>query len=95
MIERKDVEYIVNLANLKIDDKDIDTFTKQLGDILAYVEQLDELDTEGVVPTAYTVPMKNVLREDRAKPSMDREKGLANAPDRKGNSFRVPKIIGD
>ncbi|MFW6022381.1 MAG: Asp-tRNA(Asn)/Glu-tRNA(Gln) amidotransferase subunit GatC [Halanaerobiaceae bacterium] len=95
MIEKKDVEYIANLANLKIDDENIDTFTRQIGDILEYVEQLDQLDTDGVVPTAYTVPMKNVLREDKAEPSMDMDKVLQNAPDKKGTQFRVPKIISD
>lgn len=95
MVEKKDIQYIANLANLKIEESDIDTFTRQIGDILEYVEKLDELDTDGVVPTAYTVPMKNVLREDKVEPSMGREKILSNAPDKKEGQFRVPKIMGD
>lgn len=95
MIKKEDIEYIAGLANLKIDDEEIETFTRQLGDILAYVEKLNELDTGGVVPTAYTVPMKNVLREDKVEPSMDRKKVLSNAPDERDGQFRVPKIIGD
>jgi len=82
------------LANLRIDEGDKELFTRQLGDILNYVEKLNELDTEGVIPTAYTVPMKNVLREDRVAPSIPREKALANAPDNVQGQFRVPKIIG-
>lgn len=95
MIKREDIEYIAGLANLQIDDEDVDTFTRQLGDILEYVEKLNELDTDQVIPTAYTVPMKNILREDKAEPSMDRKKVLENAPDEKDGQFRVPKIIGD
>lgn len=94
MINKEEVEYIANLANLRIDEGDKELFTRQLGDILNYVEKLNELDTEGVIPTAYTVPMKNVLREDRVAPSIPREKALANAPDNVQGQFRVPKIIG-
>jgi aspartyl-tRNA(Asn)/glutamyl-tRNA(Gln) amidotransferase subunit C len=94
LINKKEVEYIANLANLRIDEGDKELFTRQLGDILNYVEKLNELDTEGVIPTAYTVPMKNVLREDRVAPSIPREKALANAPDNVQGQFRVPKIIG-
>lgn len=95
MVEKKDIQYIADLANLKIEEEEMDTFTKQIGDILEYFEKLDELDTDEVVPTAYTVPMKNVMREDKVEPSMDREKILSNAPDKKDGQFRVPKIIGD
>ena len=95
MIGKKDVEYIADLSKLKIDEKDMDNFTKQIGDILDYFEKLDELDTDKVVPTAYTVPMKNVMREDKVEPSMDIEKALANAIDKKAGSFRVPKIMSE
>lgn len=95
MINKKEVEHIANLAQLKLDEKDMDLFTKQLGDILDYVEKLKELDTDSVIPTAYTVPMKNVLREDKVEPSLEREKVLKNAPDKKEGQFRVPKIIGE
>jgi len=95
LIEKKDIQYVAKLANLKIEDDDIDVFTRQISDILEYVEKLDELDTDDVVPTAYTVPMKNVMREDKAEPSMDRDKILSNAPDKKEGQYRVPKIISD
>ncbi len=95
MISKKEVEHIADLAQLKLDEEDGDIFTKQLGDILNYIEQLNELDTDGVVPTAYTVPMKNVLREDRVGPSLPKKKFLANAPDKKDGQFRVPRIIAE
>ncbi|HLV09307.1 MAG TPA: Asp-tRNA(Asn)/Glu-tRNA(Gln) amidotransferase subunit GatC [Halanaerobiales bacterium] len=95
MIEKEVLEHIAELAYLELDEEEKEIFTKQLGDILNYVEKLNEVDTEGVVPTAYTVPMENVFREDQVKPSMVREKVLANAPEKKEGQFRVPKIIGD
>ena len=94
MISKKDVEYIARLAHLEIDQQDIEVFTNQLGAILDYIDQLSQLETEGVEATAYTVPMKNVFREDRIATSISREKALANAPDQREGQFRVPPIIG-
>ena len=94
MISKKDVEYIARLAHLEIDEQDKEVFTNQLGAILDYIDQLNQLETEGVEATAYTVPMKNVFREDRIATSLSREKALANAPDQREGQFRVPPIIG-
>ncbi|MCG8513488.1 MAG: Asp-tRNA(Asn)/Glu-tRNA(Gln) amidotransferase subunit GatC [Halanaerobiales bacterium] len=94
MISKKDVEYIARLAHLEIDEQDKEVFTNQLGAILDYIDQLSQLETEGVEATAYTVPMKNVFREDRIATSISREKALANAPDQREGQFRVPPIIG-
>ncbi len=94
MISKKDVEYIARLAHLEIDQQDKEVFTNQLGAILDYIDQLSQLETEGVEATAYTVPMKNVFREDRIATSLSREKALANAPDQREGQFRVPPIIG-
>ncbi len=94
MISKKDVEYIARLAHLEIDEQDKEVFTNQLGAILDYIDQLSQLETEGVEATAYTVPMKNVFREDRIATSLSREKALANAPDQREGQFRVPPIIG-
>ncbi|MFW6000999.1 MAG: Asp-tRNA(Asn)/Glu-tRNA(Gln) amidotransferase subunit GatC [Halanaerobium sp.] len=95
MIGEKDVEYAANLAQLKLDEEEKELYTEQIGKILDYVDKLNELDTEDVVPTAYTVPMKNVLREDKVEDSLPREKSLANAPDKKDGHFRAPKIMSD
>ncbi|MGM0444763.1 MAG: Asp-tRNA(Asn)/Glu-tRNA(Gln) amidotransferase subunit GatC [Bacillota bacterium] len=95
MINEKEVKYIADLASLKLSDDEVKTFSKQLSDILDYVEKLDELDTEGIVPTAYTVPVKNVLREDKVEDSLDIEKALQNAPEKTNNQFRVPKIMDE
>ncbi|SFL38817.1 Asp-tRNA(Asn)/Glu-tRNA(Gln) amidotransferase subunit GatC [Halanaerobium salsuginis] len=95
MIDKKDVEYAAGLAQLKLTESEKEKYTEQIGQILNYVDKLGELDTEGVVPTAYTVPMKNVLREDKVTESLPREKTLANAPDQKDGQFRTPKIMSD
>jgi len=95
LINEEEVKYIADLASLKLSDEEVEKFSKQLSDILDYVEKLDELDTEDIVPTAYTIPVKNVLREDRIEESLKLEKVLQNAPEKKDNQFRVPKIMNE
>ena len=95
MITEEEVRHIAELAHLKLTDGEVEKFTKQLGDILDYFDKLDEVDTEDVVPTAYTIPMKNVLREDEVEESLDKEKVLKNAPDKREGQFRVPPIVSE
>ncbi|GAV26260.1 asparaginyl/glutamyl-tRNA amidotransferase subunit C [Carboxydothermus islandicus] len=92
-ISLKDVEHVAMLARLKLSDEEKEMYTKQLNDILKYAEQLQELDTEKVKPTAHVLPLKNVFREDKVHQHLDTEKALANAPEREENFFKVPKII--
>ncbi|MBA1336671.1 MAG: Aspartyl/glutamyl-tRNA(Asn/Gln) amidotransferase subunit C [Firmicutes bacterium] len=93
MITRKDVEYVAELARLEFSEEDKENFTKTLNDILKYAEKLNEVDTEEVPPTAHILSVKNVFREDRVRPSMDRDKILQNAPDSDKGCFRVPRVI--
>lgn len=95
MINKEEVKYIADLASLKLSEKETERLAKQLSDIVDYVEKLDELDTEDIVPTAYTIPVKNVLREDQEKRSLGLEKVLKNAPEQQNNQFRVPKIMDE
>jgi len=95
VIDKDEVRYIADLASLKLSEEEVEKFSKQLSDILDYVEKLDELDTEDIVPTAYTIPVKNVLREDKVEESLELDKVLQNAPEQKGNQFRVPKIMDE
>lgn len=67
----------------------------QLGNILAYIRQLDRLDTAGVVPTSHAIEMGTPFRDDSVLPFGDKEEILKNAPDREGDCFRVPRIIED
>lgn len=89
----EEVEKISKLAKLTFTDEEKAKFTQQLSQMIAYVEKLNELDTENVPPTYHVVEMNNVFREDVVKPSMPQEKVLANAPAKKGGYFSVPKVI--
>jgi len=87
------VEHIAYLCRLSLSGLERERFSQQLGSILAYVEKLNELDTTGIEPTSHVLDMKNVMREDRPRPSLPSDDALMNAPDRSGNFYRVPKII--
>ena len=89
------VGHVAKLARLNCSDGEIRTFTSQLGAILEYVAQLEEVDTAEVEPLAHCLPVHNVLREDEIKPSLSNEQALANAPHRDGEFFAVPKVLGD
>ncbi len=92
-ITREQVQHVAKLARLSLSDDEVATFTGQMGDILAYVEKLNELNTDGIVPTSHAVPMENAFRDDVVRPSIGVENALANAPDRIADFFRVPKVI--
>ncbi|HXX58031.1 MAG TPA: Asp-tRNA(Asn)/Glu-tRNA(Gln) amidotransferase subunit GatC [Thermodesulfovibrionales bacterium] len=87
------VEHIAHLARLSLSESEKELFSGQLGGILEYVRKLNELDTSGVDPTSHVLEMNNVMREDALRSSLPLRAALANAPDRSGNFFRVPKII--
>ena len=95
MIERKDVEHVARLARLALTDAELEKMRDQLNGILAYIEKLNSLETEGVEPTAHAVPLVNVMRDDEPGPCLPRDEALANAPERAGEFFRVPRIIED
>ena len=86
---------MATLARLALGDEEAAGLGRQLSQILTYVQTLNELDTSQVEPTSHVVPMANVWREDDVAPSCDREAILANAPDRAGEFFRVPKILAE
>ncbi len=95
-ITREQVEAIAALANLQLDPSEIELFTRQLGEILAYAGQVQQVDTAGVPPTAHVVTRHAADRADEVRPSLDREAALANAPDAAHDAglFRVPRVIG-
>ena len=88
-----DVEHVARLARLELTPGEKELFAGQMDAILGYVEKLKEVDTEGVVPTSHAVPMENAFREDVVQPSIGLEKALANAPEKSGTFFAVPKVI--
>lgn len=95
MIRKEDVEHVARLARLHLTDDEKERMRVQLDAILAYIDKLTALDIEGVEPTSHAVPLLNVMRDDEPAPSMSQDQALANAPDRSGEFFRVPRIIED
>ena len=93
MISREDVVHVARLARLALTDAEIETMREQLNAILAHIDALKAVDTTGVEPTSHAVPQFNVMREDEPRPCLSVEDMLANAPDRAGDFFRVPRII--
>ena len=92
-LSEKDVIYVAKLARLELNPVEVATYTRQLGAILEYAEMLNKVDTDKVDPTFHVLPLTNVLREDTVVPPMDRDKVLANAPDKAKGCFRVPRIL--
>ncbi|HIF30719.1 MAG: Asp-tRNA(Asn)/Glu-tRNA(Gln) amidotransferase subunit GatC [Pirellulaceae bacterium] len=84
---------VARLAQLDLAQEEVETFAAQLGHIVQYIEQLDELDTTDVEPMAHGAGVTNVFREDQVQPSLDREAALANAPNRDAECFRVPPVL--
>ncbi len=88
-----DIEYVAKLARIDLDAGQKKKLTRQLSDILGYIEKLKELDVASVEPMSHVLPLKNVFREDKVKPSLPVDKVLGNAPMAKGDNFSVPRII--
>ena len=94
-IDKAEVRKVAKLARLELSEAEVEEFTGQLSAILDYMEKMSELDTTDVEPLAHCLPISNVFREDAAKESLGTEKTLANAPQRDGEFFKVPKILDD
>jgi aspartyl-tRNA(Asn)/glutamyl-tRNA(Gln) amidotransferase subunit C len=92
-ITREQIDHVARLARLELTEVEKEMFTGQMDAILAYVDKLNELDTDGIIPTSHAVPVENAFREDVVKESFDADNALLNAPDRADNFFRVPKVI--
>jgi len=94
-LTRADVEKVSLLARLKLTDGELDTMTAQLGQIVGYVEQLSELNTDDVEPMAHAIELHNVFRDDEVQESLKRGAALANAPHHDGQCYLVPAVLGD
>jgi len=93
-IDRKDVRHVALLSRLELDEKDLDTYSKQLASILSYISKLNEIDTTNVHPTSHPLAtLKNVFRKDVLRKSLGPEETLKNAPSKEGDFFKVPQII--
>lgn len=90
----EDVRHVAKLARLAIPEAQVHRYAEQLEGILAYVAKIQQVDVEGVEPTAHAIEMQNVFREDVVGPMLTVEQVLQNAPAVDPPFFRVPKVIG-
>ncbi len=93
MIDEESVRHVEDLAELSLTESEREELTDDLGRIIDYVDQLGELDTEGVEPLRHILEVENVLREDRRRENLDPKEVFKNAPDREGDFFRVPPVL--
>lgn len=93
IISDETIEYVGILAKLELSDEEKENAKKDMGEMLDYIDKLNELDTSSVEPMSHVFPVNNVFREDVVTNGDGREKTLANAPEQKEDSFVVPKTI--
>jgi aspartyl-tRNA(Asn)/glutamyl-tRNA(Gln) amidotransferase subunit C len=92
-LTRADVEHVARLARLALTDDEIDRLTGDLAAVLEHAADVAALDLDGVPPTAHPLPLRNVLRDDVVRPTLDRAEVLAAAPAAEDGRFRVPRIL--
>jgi aspartyl-tRNA(Asn)/glutamyl-tRNA(Gln) amidotransferase subunit C len=88
-----EVRWVAHLARLELTDPEIAELTPQLSAVIDYVNQLQQVSTEGVEPLVHPLPIHNIFREDEPAPSLPVDDALANAPDRRGNFYGVPAVL--
>jgi len=89
----EEVGRVAHLARLELTDTEKQRLTGQLNDLLAQFSQLQEIDTTGIPPTSHPFLLRNVMREDVARPSLSRDKATQNAPEKRDGNFIVPQIV--
>ncbi len=94
-LTRADVEKVALLSRLRLTDAELDAATAELQSIVGYVDQLAEVDTDGVQPMAHAVELHNVLKDDFVAASLPREAALRNAPSHNDEGYLVPAVLGE
>lgn len=92
-LSKETVQYVADLSRISLEPQELEKFSLQLQTILDFIDQLKEPDTAGVEPTSHILPVSNVFRDDMPAACLPVEKTLANAPEKEGNFFVVPKVI--
>lgn len=92
-ITKDTVRYVANLARIDLAEQELERFSRQLDDILHYIDQLKEIDISKIQPTVHVLPVKNVKRKDSQQESLKIKEVLSNAPQKEGNFFKVPRVI--
>ena len=94
-LTRQQVEKVSLLARLQLTSEELDRMTTQMGQIVAYVESLAELNTDNVEPMAHALDISNVFAADEVRPSLDRDLALKSAPHHDKEFYLVPAVLGD
>jgi aspartyl-tRNA(Asn)/glutamyl-tRNA(Gln) amidotransferase subunit C len=94
-LTRRDVEHVAHLARLGLDEDELSRLEGQLNHILDQYAVLAELDTDHIPPTAQTIELENILRDDETRPGLAADEVLGLAPQRSGEYFLVPPILGE
>lgn len=93
-ISTSDVQHLAQLSSLQLDDHEVEALRVDLGNILGYIDQLSELNTEGVEPTYQVTDLQNIWRDDVIDNyELGRDELLALAPDADSNQIKVPKVL--
>ena len=92
-LSQEQVEHIATLARIKLTDEELEKFRKQLSNILENFEILQQVDTTDIPPTAQSIDLQNIVREDKAKPSFPQNEILSNAPQQEEGCFKVKAVL--
>ena len=92
-ITKQDIEHIANLSMLNLSEKEIERYTKDMQNIVAFAEKVNEADTDGVDISVFALDTYNVFRKDEVKPSLDKELLLQNAPSSNGEAYQLPSMM--
>ncbi|MEM3585763.1 MAG: Asp-tRNA(Asn)/Glu-tRNA(Gln) amidotransferase subunit GatC [Candidatus Jordarchaeaceae archaeon] len=92
-ISKEQVEHVAWLAKIKLTEDEMNTFTKQLNEILNFFKKIDEIDTSNIAPTFHVLDLVNVLRDDVVEPSLSIEDALKNAPQKEDSFIKAPRIL--
>lgn len=94
-ITAADVEKVALLSRLILTPEELASMTSELGAIVGYVDQLGEVDTEGIEPMVHAIELENVTKDDTVAPSLPRGEALATAPKHNDEGYLVPAVLGD
>lgn len=92
-VSAEEVKHIAQLSRLTVPETEMQIFTEQFNQILSYADIMQKVDTTGIEPTPYVLPITNAFREDIAKPGVSHEVALSNAPAVENDGFKVPRVL--
>jgi len=93
-LSESEVRHVAMLARLALTDEQVETLQVELNSILGHIDTIQQLDLEGVKPTAHPIPVVNSTRADEPRPGLPRELALLNAPEAEDGAFVIPRIVG-